>query len=229
MTKQKSFKALVRARMEKTGESYTSARRNLLAKATNPSSPPERSQATTPMVDRFADDVMHERTGRTWAEWFSLLDQWGATDRNHTEIAAWLVNEQHMQGWWAQSVTVAYEQARGMRQPGQRSNGTFSATASKTVDVPVMTLFQAFDDEVMRRQWLPDVNLIVRTANAPKSFRATWDEGPSRVVAAFTAKTDSKSQVGLEHERLVDAAAAEQMKAFWREQLITLKNLLDGA
>ena len=31
MTRQKSFKRLVRARMEKTGESYTAARATLLA------------------------------------------------------------------------------------------------------------------------------------------------------------------------------------------------------
>src|SRR4029453_11858723 len=34
MTKQKSFKGRVRARMDKTSESYTAARRQLLAKAT---------------------------------------------------------------------------------------------------------------------------------------------------------------------------------------------------
>ena len=34
MTKQKSFKSRVRARMDKTSESYTAARRQLLAKST---------------------------------------------------------------------------------------------------------------------------------------------------------------------------------------------------
>jgi hypothetical protein len=46
MTKQKSFKGRVRARMDKTSESYTAARRQLLAKATSeaaPDAPPARS------------------------------------------------------------------------------------------------------------------------------------------------------------------------------------------
>ena len=43
MTKQKSFKDRVRARMDKTSESYTTARRQLLAKsAPSPTRPPPR-------------------------------------------------------------------------------------------------------------------------------------------------------------------------------------------
>ena len=45
MTRQKSFKRRVRARMDKTGERYTAARRQLLAKAEaatiDPGSPPK--------------------------------------------------------------------------------------------------------------------------------------------------------------------------------------------
>ena len=48
MTKQKSFKSRVRARMDKTSESYTAARRQLLAKSTpdpeaRPTRPPGRA------------------------------------------------------------------------------------------------------------------------------------------------------------------------------------------
>ena len=39
MTKHKSFKGRVRARMDKTHESYTTARRQLLAKAQGPEDP----------------------------------------------------------------------------------------------------------------------------------------------------------------------------------------------
>ena len=49
MTKQKSFKDRVRARMDKTSESYTTARRQLLAKAApEPEAPADQP---APVVD----------------------------------------------------------------------------------------------------------------------------------------------------------------------------------
>ena len=56
-------------------------------------------------------------TGRSHAEWFALLDAWGATEHTHTEIARWLSETQGIPGWWTQNITVNYERARGMRKP----------------------------------------------------------------------------------------------------------------
>ena len=76
MTKQSSFKRLVRARMDKTGESYTAARAQLLTSTVKPSAKSSRpSLATT-------DDKIRARTGRGWEEWFDLLDEWGAQTRD---------------------------------------------------------------------------------------------------------------------------------------------------
>jgi hypothetical protein len=231
MTRQKSFKT--RARMDKTGESYTTARRRLVDKTESASGQGLAPIAT--MTDQpssgvkalqVADAAVQERTGRGSEEWFALLDAWGGTNRNHTEIARWLVEEHHADGWWAQSVTVAYEQARGMRAPGQRSDGYFNATGSKTVAVSVERLFEAFADPGLREQWLPDVKLTVRTATAPKSFRADWEDGSTRIVVGFTAKGDAKAQAAVAHEKLPDADAAVRMKAFWRDRLAALKGLL---
>ena len=74
MTRQKSFKRLVRARMEKTGESYTAAR----ARAARRRRAEGRRRAPRSTC-RTA--VIRERTGRGWEEWFDVLDAWGAADR----------------------------------------------------------------------------------------------------------------------------------------------------
>ena len=82
MTKQKSFKGRVRARMEKTSESYTAARRQLLAKAGAESTAPEAAGPAAAPVNApgakrpYSDDVLRANTGRTWDEWFALLDRW---------------------------------------------------------------------------------------------------------------------------------------------------------
>ena len=233
MTKQQSFKRRVRDRMGKTRESYTAARRQLLDKAATPPDP-----GTDPAASRTPDDqtgwsgvsaaMLQRRTGRDWESWFAVLDAWDAANHKHPEIATWLVTEHNVDGWWAQSITVGYEQARGIRAPGQRSNGTFSATASKTIDVPVERIFEAWADESLRGLWLPGTPLAIRSSTHAKSVRGDWAGGSSRVIVGFTAKGNTKGQVALEHERLPDAETAEEMKAFWRERVAVLKTLLEG-
>ncbi|MFI6262676.1 DUF4287 domain-containing protein [Micromonospora sp. NPDC051006] len=244
MTSQKSLKTRVRARMEKTGESYTTARRQLLARtrATTPedtagvpaaASAPATVQSPPPaaaavQTDRIADALLRERTGRGWDEWFDLLDAWHGTDRTHTEIARWLVTEHEVPGWWAQTVTVGYEQSRGLRAPGQRRGGGFTAGGSRTVAVPVHRLFAAFADDALRVRWLPDVEVRVRTATASKTFRADWDGGPTRIVVGFTAVGETRSRVAVQHEKLTGAEQAAELKAYWRDRLATLKHLLEA-
>jgi uncharacterized protein YndB with AHSA1/START domain len=236
MTKQKSFKDRVRARMDKTSESYTTARRQLLAKAgTGPAEAGADLEASaTPPVDGpgvelpYSDEVLRANTGRTWDEWFALLDAWGGAERPHPEIARWLATEHGVPGWWAQGVTVGYERARGLRAPGQRRGGLFEVNASKTVAVPVDRLYEAFTDPAVRARWLPGATVEIRRAQPAKSVRANWDDGSTRLVVAFTARGDAKSQVALVHERVPDAATADKLKAFWRERMAALKQLLEA-
>ena len=221
MTRQKTFKRKVRARMQKTGESYTAARRRLIAAGERPEA--EAAEFEPPM----SDDAIRERTGRGWDEWFALLDAWEAASRPHPDVARWLRDEHGVDGWSAQSVTVGYERARGLRAPGQRPDG-WSVTASKTVAVPVERLYAAFGDDGLRERWLPGAELHVRTASPPKSARYDWEDGSTRVIVGFYAKGDGKSQVALEHARLPDADTAGEMKSWWRERVGALKEMLEG-
>jgi uncharacterized protein YndB with AHSA1/START domain len=123
-------------------------------------------------------------------------------------------------------VTVSYERARGLRAVGERPEG-FSITASKTVAVAVDRLYDAFVDESERERWLPGGELHERTATKPKSARFDWGDGTTRVIVGFTPREEAKSTVALEHERLADADEAERMKAFWRERVAALKELLE--
>jgi hypothetical protein len=217
MTKQKSFKRRVRARMEKTGERYSAARRNLVPEPVVPADfePP------------VAEPALVAATGQGWEHWLRRLDAWGALDRSHRDIAAWLRDERGVPGWYAQAITVGFERARGLRAVGQRGGG-WSAGASKTVSVPVERLYAAWADEARREVWLPGAMLRVRTATAPRSVRYDWESGASRVVVGFEAISASKSRVALEHEKLPDGDAAAAMKAFWRERLSALAATLSA-
>jgi hypothetical protein len=221
MTRHKSFKRLVRTRMEKTGESYTAARASLLA-----GSDSEQAEGTALPL---SDDAIRERTGRGWEEWFDVLDEWGGAERNHTEIARWVAGQLdgELLGWNAQSVTLGYERARKGRQVGEREDG-FAINASKTVAVSIERLYDVFVEDGERIHWLPDGRLRERTATRPKSARYDWGDGTTRVHVVFDAKDDAKSTVTLQHIRLDDAEEAARMKAYWRERLSTLKAVLEG-
>ncbi|MPY86778.1 MAG: DUF4287 domain-containing protein [Luteitalea sp.] len=171
---------------------------------------------------------MQRATGRDRDEWFAQLDAWGATDREYREIAEWLVAKHGLSKWWAQKLTVEYEEARGMRAPGVRSGGTFTVTASKTVTVPVERLFKAFVDPELRERWLPGAVMRERTSQPGRSVRFDWEDGEMRVNVGFTAEGAAKSQVAVEHERLPHTKAKNEARAYWRERLAALKALLEG-
>ena len=209
MPTQKVFKQRVRARMTKTGESYTAARRQLLHKTaepaatTEPAAPPRtpapsRRAATTASADAFvvADESMLRATGKTHAEWFALLDAWGATDHSHTEIARWLSETQGVPGWWTQSMTVAYERARGMRARHQMADG-FSVSATRTVAVAPERALAAFTDARPRRAG----SRTPRCANARPARRTRrrfdWADPPSRVVVTVVPKGPDKTVVAV--------------------------------
>jgi hypothetical protein len=226
MTKQKSFKERIRARMDKTGESYATARRQLIEK----SEAEARKRRTPQTISRVRrnEEAVRENTGRSWDQWFRLLDKWGAKDKKHPETVRLLREEHEVDGWWAQSITVAYEQERGLRVPGQKLDGTYSITASKTIDVPVKKLFDAFNDKRVRNRWLGNYELSVRTVRPGKSITADWENGSTRLTISFDPKSKVKSQVALAHEKIAEAPQADELKAFWRERMIELKSMLEG-
>jgi uncharacterized protein YndB with AHSA1/START domain len=224
---QKDFKRLVRGRMQKTGESYTAARAHLLK--TKPKTKP--AAATAVSVSDYArlggksDAILKARTGCTWERWVNALDYAKAYEWPHREIARHVMEKYKIPGWWAQTVTVGYERIKGKRAIGQRMNGFFEASKSKTFPVPVSRLYRAFTDGELRGQWLTGVELAVRTATRDKSVTITWPDRTS-VTAWFERKGTDKSVVSLAHQKLPDQAAATQAKAFWGERLEKLKVIL---
>src|SRR5438093_2268378 len=200
MPKQKDLKRVVRSRMEKTGESYTAARLQLVRK----------KEADFAKLAGMSDASVKKATGRTWTEWVKTLDEVRAADKPHREIARY-VSSTGTPDWWSQMVTVGYERIRGLRDKGQRRGGGYEAHKSKTFAVPVKKLFAAF----------AKMDFDVRSATPNKRMRLAWDDGTT-VEAMFTSKGVQKSAVEVTHQKLPDKSAAEKMKAWWGERLNAL-------
>lgn len=218
MTRNRSFKRLVRARMAKTGQSYTAARAALL----NGPAPVASASTLDDVHLPTSDAAIRERTGRGWEEWFDLLDDWGAAERSHREIARWVAEQQGVVplAWNAQAVTAAYERARLGKAVGEHDDG-FAVHVSRTASAHVERLFDVVMAASGAPGWLPEGSVSLRTATRPKSARFDAPGG-SRIAVTFTAKGDAKSTLSLTHARLADADAADEMKMWWRKRLDAL-------
>lgn len=182
----------------------------------------------TRKVAGIADAAVQARTGKTWKEWFALLDQAGARQLDHKGIVAILSKQHGMGGWWQQMVAVAYEQARGLREKHQKPEG-YQISGSKTVDAPVAKLFAAWHDPKARARWLKEAKLVIRKATEIKSLRITWVDGKTSLDVNIYPKGGGKCQVAVQHSKLPDAQQAEMMKAYWGEQLDRLETFLQAS
>lgn len=229
MTKNKDIKRLTRARMDKTGESYTIARQHLLAKADQQAAePPAPAAPDYAVLAGMSDEAVEAKTGCNWELWVYALDYAGAADMSHKEIAAYVQEKWDVSGWWAQTITVGYERIKGLRAIGQRRDGSYEANKSKTFPVPITKLYAAWADEDARREWLGNVELTVRAATPEKSMRITWSDDTA-VDLYFTAKSDAKSQVAIQHRKLASSQDSARMKAYWGERLAALGERLTEA
>jgi hypothetical protein len=172
-----------------------------------------------------SDAAVQRATGKSWDEWFALLDAWHGTTHNHTDIARHVHETYGIDGWWAQSVTVGYERARGMRALHERPDG-FSMNASKTFPVPVERLFAAFVERDERERWLEAVELRPRTSQPPRSARFDVRPGETRLAVTFVAKGPRKAATQLQQDRLANAEDVARWKALWKEQLARLQEFL---
>jgi hypothetical protein len=181
------------------------------------------SSAETGDAPPAGDDAVKAATGKTWAEWFAVLDDAGAAAKPHPEIVAVLADAHGVGPWWQQMVAVGYERARGLREKNQTPQG-YQVGASRTLAAPVADVWAAWNEEAKRAKWLPDP-FTVRKATENKSMRITWNDG-SKLEVLFYAKGDAKSQVTIDHRGLEGAEGVEAMRAFWRERLDALKAVL---
>jgi hypothetical protein len=175
-----------------------------------------------------SSDAVARRTGKSWAEWFALLDAAGATELDHKGIVAVLAQRHGVGPWWQQMVTVAYEQARGKREKHETEEG-YQVGVSKTLELPLAKLFRFWAEPAERNKWLADDRFSINKATASKSIRARWGRGVSRIDVDFTDKGAGKSQVTVQHNRIETADAAEQMKAYWAKKIRALEALLTRA
>lgn len=167
-------------------------------------------------------EAIEKATGKTWAQWLTFLEGLNARKLSHTEIAQKVSEKGGVSGWWAQSITVAYEQHIKRRKPGQRSNGKYQVTVSKTVDGSMDEALKKWLAVTKEHTQFSEVP-ITKTPTTSKSdkFRY-WHCGlsdGSRLSMSIYEKAGGKAVIGLGHENLGSIEQTERWRAYWKSLL----------
>lgn len=211
--------------------SHTEAPKLARAAATRPVDAPVRTARSSRTAARpargaaplasEADAVIREATGRSWAQWFRLLDRFEVEGAGHSATVRHLADAHDCPRWWRQRIAEAYAQARGLREPTSRG---LAANTSRTLSVAIDDLYRAWQGRGPQK-WL-GTKFKVHRANENRSLRLTWPDHTS-VEIYFWSKGERRSQVNVMHRQLGSAAEVAEKKRFWAGALDKLQAALE--
>jgi hypothetical protein len=193
------------------------------AAAVAPPQPKRPARKSIKEAAGVSTDAVARRTGKTWDDWFEVLDSAGAATLDQRGVIAILAQKHGIGPWWQQMIAVGYESLRGKSDKPPAADG-FRINSSCMLDAPLPRVFRLWNDAGERARWLADDRFVVRGTTADKSIRARWGKGTSHVAVSFAEKS-GRTEVSVEHHQIESSAAAEQMKAYWAKKLGLLEAL----
>jgi len=174
---------------------------------------------------RIDDETVKAKTGKSWHEWFDILENASADKLNRQEITSFLSRRHDLNDWWSQMIANVYVQHARTHEQYERTEG-YEISVSKTFQIDVRTIYDAWSTDEKRRRWLQESPLKITASTRNKSIRAQWNNEQSRLSIDFYSKGENRSQVAIQHMKLPSPKAAEDMQTFWKEKLNTLEETL---
>lgn len=176
------------------------------------------------MTKTISDEAIEKGTGRSWSQWLDLLESFDASSLSHKDIAARLGDE-GASGWWAQMLTVAYEQHIGRRVPGQDCTGSFAVSVSKTLPGSMDNALERWQELMAGADELSDIALTRGPETSSTEKWRYWRCGladGSRVNVHIHQKSPDKAALGIQHDKLESEAQVEHWRAFWKDRVKSL-------
>lgn len=191
----------------------------------SPSQPPKKSaRKSIKEAAGVSTDAVMRRTGKSWDDWFAVLDNANAQTLDQRGIIAILAQKHGIGPWWQQMIAVGYESLRGKSEKSVAAEG-FRISSSCVLDAPLARVFRAWNDSSERNRWLQDDRFVMRGNSGDKLIRARWGKGASQIDVSLSEKS-GKTSVSVEHHHIESESAAEQMKAYWAKKLGLLEQAL---
>lgn len=200
-----------------------------------------------PAPHRLTDAEMKSKSGKTWDQWFKVLDDFGGPARGRREIGNFLADTHKMDAQLTATVNVEYEAARGVVEKDGRPKG-YMICATKTIGAPAATVFSAWSTEKGWNSWFTrkaeldfreggryatdDGNAgEFKKIRENKAIKFTWENPkhtPGTVVeTTFQPKGDGRCVVMVAHDRIQTRVEADELRAVWGGALDRLKALLE--
>lgn len=197
------------------------------------------------MSNRIRNETYKQKTGKSLSAWIEELDKHQAVDWTHKQVVAYLVDQHHLDDWWAQTITVAYEKHHGKRILGETQDAGFEVGAQRTFPIDATELWELLMSPEGTELWLGervdiplDKNRTFSAAGYLYEIRSlkdgvklrlrktVVDESSSTIQFYVTAKKD-KATLLIHHEKLQDAPQRTAMKAHWHHVLEVLQSHIE--
>ena len=187
-------------------------------------------------------------TGKTWDEWFSILDKRGGIAKGRRDIGNFLYAECKLDIWWCATINVQYEAARGAVEKDGRPKG-YMICVTKTIAAPVDKAYAAWATAEGLNDWFSKKNKaevadggsysnadgdmgVFKRVRKNKDLRFTWENpahiSPTLVDVVFQDKGKGKTGVMISHDRIQNREEADGLREGWGQALDRLKSLLEA-
>ena len=191
-------------------------------------------------IGRVSSASVEKHTGRSWAQWITLLDRANARHWPHSEITALLKVKYKLTPWWQQGVAMGYEIHVGKRIEGRSVKGTYGTVASKTLPLSQAQAWKYLSSPEGLALWLNpfapfpwkkgagyevDGGVFgeVRTVKAPQRLRLSWreEQWPKASVVQLNVvpRPGEKCMVVVQHEGLPTELVKNKLRARWKKAL----------
>lgn len=196
----------------------------------------------------LSDEAIGTATGKSFDEWYGILDARGGPSIGRREINNFLYAECKVDIWWCATLNAEYEAARGVKDKDGRAKG-YTICSTKTITAPLDKVYDAWTSAAALDTWFGKGNKasvvdggeftnadgnqgVFKRVRPNKDLRFTWD-GPDAnsgtiVDVIFQDKGNGKSYVQITHDRIQTRAEADGLRHAWGEALDRLKAVMDG-
>lgn len=197
----------------------------------------------------MTEEAVKSATGKTWEEWFALLDERGGTGPGkRRELGNYLYADCKLDIWWSATINVEYENARGVLDKDNRPKG-YMICSTKTIAAPVEKVYAAWVSNDALDRWFSAHNDaevtdggcykngdgdtgVYKRVRADKDLRFTWENpahSPATIVdVTFQDNGKGKTLVTVSHDRIQTRAQADGLRDGWGEALDKLKVWLES-
>ena len=195
----------------------------------------------------LTDEAAKEATGKTLAEWYAYLDQWGAKEKGRRETGAHLYHDLKLDTWWSSAITVEYEDSRGIREKDGRLKG-YNICVTKTINAPVEKVYGAWTSADQLDKWFGSGNKAkvedggsfensdgnrgeYKRVRLNKDIRIAWADPsctPGSVADVVFTPKGEKTGLLVNHDRIQTRAEADGLREAWGEALDKLKKMVEA-